>query len=91
MNKKLNTVLFILAASVLNIVVMILLMTILFALMALVLPPDIGAGLGQVIFLIVFALSIGGSFFAYHRFIGFLSKKIDMEKYFHPIFKGRRR
>ena len=90
MNKKVNTVLFILAASVVNIVVMILLMTLLFALAAFMLPSDIGAGMGQVIFLLVFALSIGGSFFAYHRFIGFLSKKIDMDKYFHPIFRRRR-
>lgn len=90
MNKKLNTVLFILAASVVNILVMILLMTLLFALAAFILPPDMGSGLGQVAFLIIFALAVGGSFFFYHRFIGFLSKKIDMEKYFHPIFRGRR-
>jgi uncharacterized RDD family membrane protein YckC len=90
-NKKLNTVLFILAASAVNIVVMILLMTLLLALLGLLMPPDISPGFGQFIFLLVFAASIGGSFFFYHRFVGFLSKKIDMEKHFHPIFRSRKR
>ncbi|ADK79480.1 hypothetical protein [Sediminispirochaeta smaragdinae] len=91
MNKKANTVIFILAASFLNIVIMIVLMLGLFALASLLLPADTGAGLGQFIFLLIFAASVGGSFFIYHKLVGFISKKIDMEKYFHPIFRSRKR
>lgn len=89
MNKKLNTVLFILAASVGNIIVMVLLMTLLFALASMLLPSSLGSGIAQVVFLLIFVASIAGSFFVYHRFVGFLSKKIDMDKYFHPIFKRK--
>ncbi len=91
MNRKLNTLLFILAASVGNIVIMIVLMVALLGLASIIVPANVSPGLGQIIFLLVFAASIGGSFFIYHKFVGFISKKIDMEKYFHPIFRGRRR
>jgi hypothetical protein len=91
MNKKVNTVIFILAASFFNIVIMILLMLGLFALASLLLPAGTGAGLGQFVFLLIFAASVGGSFFVYHKLVGFISKKIDMEKYFHPIFRNRKR
>ena len=85
MNKKVNTALFILGATVVNILVMIILLVIGLAIIARIIPPD-GAG-GQFAFLMVFLLSIAGSFFIYNRVIKLVSKKIDMEKYFHPIFK----
>ena len=90
MNQKINTLLFIIAASVGNIVVMIVLMTLLLAAASAVVPAELSPAAGQILFLLVFAASIGGSFFIYHRFVRFLSKRIDMDRYFHPIFRGRR-
>ncbi len=74
-----------------NIVVMIVLMVALLGIASNIVPANVSPGLGQIIFLLIFAAAIGGSFFIYHKFVGFISKKIDMEKYFHPIFRGRRR
>lgn len=86
MNKKVNTALFILGATVVNILIMIILLVIGLAIVARIIPSDAGNG-GQFAFLLVFLLSIAGSFFIYNRVIKLISKKIDMEKYFHPIFK----
>ena len=47
--------------------------------------------IGSVLFILLFFISIGGSFVIYNRIIKFISKKIDMDKYFHPIFRPRGR
>ena len=91
MNKKLNTVLFILGATVMNIVVLLIIGLLGLLILNLVLPSNAAPGLVQGLFLLVFALSVVGSFFVYNRLIKFISGKIDMEKYFHPIFKPRKR
>jgi len=91
MNKKLNTALFIIGASILNVILMVVLMTIGLAVISLVIPKNISPTVASGLFILVFLLSVAGSFFAYHRGIRFLSGKIDMEKYFHPIFSRRKR
>lgn len=91
MNKKANTALFILGATVVNILLMIVLIIIGFAIISAILPAKTNPQLASILFLVVFLASIAGSFFIYHRVIQFLSKRIDMEKYFHPIFKPRKR
>ena len=45
----------------------------------------------SVLFILVFLLSVAGSFFAYHKGIKLLAKRVDMDKYFHPIFNSRKR
>ena len=90
MNKKLNTVLFILAATTVNILIMIIIIVL--GLMGIArLPENTQESMGQILFILLFLVAIGGSFFAYHKLIGYLSKKIDMEKYFHPIFRPRKK
>ena len=91
MNKKLNTALFIIGASILNVILMIVLMTIGLAMISLVIPKNISPTVASGLFILVFLLSVAGSFFAYHKSIRFLSKKVNMEKYFHPIFSSRKR
>ncbi len=39
--------------------------------------------------IIVFFGAIIGSFFIYHAIVKMISKRIDMNKYFHPIFNRR--
>ena len=90
MNKKLNTVLFILGATAVNILIMIIIIVVGLMLLSR-LPEHTQESMGQVLFILLFLLAIGGSFFAYHKVIGYVSKKIDMDKYFHPIFKPRKR
>ncbi|MDA3941535.1 MAG: leader peptide processing enzyme [Spirochaetia bacterium] len=91
MNKKLNTALFILGASILNVILMVILMTIGLALLSMVLPKNISPTIASALFIIVFLLAVAGSFFAYHKGIKLMSKKVDMDKYFHPIFSSRKR
>ena len=89
MNKKMNTVLFIVGASILNVILMIILMTLGLALISLIIPDNISPTIASALFIMVFLLSVGGSFFAYHK--GLLAAKIDMDKYFHPIFISKKR
>ena len=91
MNKKLNTALFIIGASILNVILMVFLMTIGLTLISLIIPKDISPTVASALFILVFLLSVAGSFFAYHRGIKIIAKKVDMDKYFHPIFSSRKR
>ena len=90
MNKKTNTVLFILAGTVFNILI-----TVLSFLIFLVIytkffyaraPETSVAWILPVIFL----ASIVASFLVYRFVIKFIMKKVDMDKYFDPIFMPRR-
>lgn len=94
MNKKVNTVLFILGATAVNIITMLFILLLgiyligeLFSETA---QESVGSVLFSVLFILLFFISIGGSFFIYNRVIKFISKKIDMDKYFHPIFRPRK-
>ena len=91
MNKKTNTALFIIGATVANILVMIILIVIGFVIVSALLSPKANPQLASILFLVVFLAAIGGSFFIYHKVIQYVSKRVDMEKYFHPIFKPRKR
>ncbi len=90
MGKKVNTLLFILGATLLNIVMMILLMTIGLFLVSRIAGEGLGEAGASIAFMLVFVASIAGAFFIYHRIVRLISKRLDMDKHFHPIF-GRRK
>ncbi len=90
MNKKLNTFLFVIGATVFNIIVMIVIMILGLALLSALFGGDLSQGMAQILFLLLFVASIAGAFGLYHLVIHMIARKIDMEKYFHPIF-GRRK
>ncbi len=82
MNKKVNTALFMLGATVFNLVLLAVLMLAgLVAILALKLP--------QLLVIVWFLLSMVGSFLIYNQVVKWLARKIDMEKYFLPLFKRR--
>ncbi len=91
MNKKVNTVLFILVATVVNIAIMMAILVGGMYLLGAALPERAQESAGQFLFIILFFVAIGGAFIIYNRIVRFLSKKIDMDKYFHPVFKRRQR
>lgn len=91
MNKKLNTFLFILAATVINLTLMILLLVLMLVLMGTLVPEDSSPALVQMLLLLSFLIAVGGAFGLYSLIIKLVTKRIDMEKYFHPIFKPRNR
>jgi hypothetical protein len=90
MNKKVNTVLFVLGATVVNILVMLIVLLGGLVLISNVLSERAQETAGQFLLIALFFVAIGASFFLYNRFVKYLSAKIDMDKYFHPIFRPRK-
>jgi hypothetical protein len=87
MNKKVNTLLFVLGATVFNILITILLFVALFFACVGLLPENIAGNALPFIFI----AALVASFFLYNAILKIVTKKIDMDKYFDPIFKPRRR
>lgn len=84
MNKKINTVLFVLGATVINIIVMAILFLVCVFLIARFADPEspmLPLWLGM-----MFLVSIGGSFFLYTLAMRKITAKYDLEKYLDPIF-----
>ena len=90
MSKKTNTFLFILAATLFNVVATILNFLIILLIYAKLLYPRLPENSIAWALPIVFILSIVMSFFVYRFVIKLMLKKIDMEKYFAPIFGKRK-
>ena len=91
MSKKTNTLLFILAGTVFNILVtvfcFIAFLVIYSKFLYSMLPESSAAWAMPVIFI----SSIVASFFVYRIVLKAIMKKVDMEKYFDPIFGYRRK
>jgi hypothetical protein len=90
MNKKTNTLLFILGATVFNVlttVVCFLGLFLFYARFLVPLLPEEGQAWG---FPVVFIAAIALSFVIYRLVLKQLMKRIVVEKYFDPIFGGRR-
>ena len=90
MNKKLNTVLFILGATLFNIVVMIILFFVLMVIFARFLAPALPPGANQIILLVLFVASVALTYLLYHRIMRYLTTKYDMETYMSPLFGKRK-
>ena len=86
MNKKLNTLLFILGATLFNIIVAILGFFVFTLLYARLLIPRMPEANHQWGFTLIFLASIVVSFLTYRAVLKYLLNKVDIEKYFDPIF-----
>ncbi|GAB4221736.1 MAG: hypothetical protein Kow009_12860 [Spirochaetales bacterium] len=92
MNKKLNTALFVLGATLMNMVMMILLFLAGFLLYGALLAPRLPPAVNSIALLVLFVGSIIGTYLLYHRIMQYLSKRISWDKYSSPFFgKGRSR
>ncbi|RKX74721.1 MAG: leader peptide processing enzyme [Spirochaetes bacterium] len=93
MNKKLNTVYFLLAATVLNLLILILL--------AIIIGVAVGSlyqkfnvdseGLSLLAVIVILFGSIAGTFFLYSKIVKWAMKKWSLEQYIEPIFRPKRR
>ena len=91
MNKKVNTLLFVLCATLFNVLVAILTCILLILLYTFLLSQIVPDAVNDWILPIIFMLGIVTSFLSYRALFKFLVKKIDVEKYFDPIFtRGRK-
>ncbi len=89
MNKKVNTVLFILGATIFNVLVVIICFILLMFIYARFLFNLIPEEVSSWSFTFIFIISIVASFVAYRFLMKYLLKKVDVEKYFDPIFGKR--
>ncbi|MDR0504138.1 MAG: leader peptide processing enzyme [Treponema sp.] len=86
MNKKVNTLLFVLGATLFNIIVAIIsfiLFTVIYAKFIMNMIPESGRGWG---FTLIFLAAIAVSFFVYRYVLKYLLTKVNIEEYFDPIF-----
>ena len=90
MSKKLNTLFFIIGATLFNIMVTVFFSILLLVFYSTVLYPALPESGGVWVMPVIFVLSIIASFFVYRLAIKIVMKKVDMEKYFDPIFAKRR-
>ena len=91
MSKKTNTLLFILGATLVNMVLMIFFFTATFLLYGVFLAPRLPQLVNTIMLIVLFVLSIVGTYLVYHKAVNVLSTRVDMEKYFDPIFKPKKR
>ena len=86
MNRKLNTLLFVLGATLFNVLVAILsfiILTLLYINFLMIALPENARSWG---FTIIFLVSLAISFVVYRFALKKLLEKIDVEKYFDPLF-----
>jgi hypothetical protein len=86
MSKKSNTVIFLLAATVVNIIVTIVLFLGILVLYASAFANLLPKEAVSWVLLFDFVVSIVGSFFIYRLVVKLISKKWDFDKYFDPLF-----
>jgi hypothetical protein len=90
MNKKLNTVLFLIGATIFNLLLLFVLIVLSLLLISVLARGRLSGSIMSILLIVVFLGSMVGSFLIYNQVIKFVSRKIDMEKYFLPLFKRRR-
>ena len=88
MNKKLNTVLFVLIATVGNMIIMTVLFTLCIILLSLLANPE--SPFMPLMLGLTFLVSIGGTFYLYTLIMKKVSATYNIEKYLDPIFKKKK-
>ncbi|AFG36341.1 hypothetical protein [Spirochaeta africana] len=87
MTRETNTVLFVLAGVLYNLVMMGLVFFVVIFILARVFAPIVTEQVGQILMVVALLASIGGSLYSYYRLVRLLQRKIDFDKYFVPLFK----
>ena len=90
MSKKTNTLFFVIGATIFNIIITVLFFILFLVFYSAVLYPLLPDSSRVWIMPAIFVLSIVASFLIYRLAIKILMKKVNMEKYFDPIFVKRR-
>ena len=91
MSKKTNTILFPIGGTIFNVIVTIVCFLLLLLIYSNFLFGNVSESVAAWALPVFFAGAIAASFFIYRLAIKIIMKKIDMEKYFDPIFVSRKR
>ena len=89
MNKKVNTAIFIVGATLVNVVLMIILFVLFLTVYGIIAASRVSPGVNTAAAVALFVISIVGTYFIYHRIVAYMSGKVNMERYFAPIFRPR--
>jgi len=89
MNKKLNTALFMIGATVFNLVLLFVLIVVVMVVISALFRDRLNPSVMSILLIVVFLAAMVGSFLIYNQLVKFIARKIDMEKYFLPLFKRR--
>jgi len=87
MNKKLNTALFFVGATIVNLLIVMAIGLAVFIPYALFVAPHVPGPTNLLALVLVVIGSMAASFPLYRRLIQWFEKKVDVEKYFDPIVK----
>ncbi len=87
MNKKLNTAVFFVVATLVNIGLILILSLAIFLPYALFLARLLPGPVNALALIVIFVGAMAGSFPIYRRLIEAFQKRVDVEKYFDPIVR----
>jgi len=88
-NKKLNTALFMIGATVFNLILLFALITLALVGITALFRDRLNPAAMSIIMIVVFLAALVGSFLIYNQLVKFIARKVDMEKYFLPLFKRK--
>ena len=90
MNKKVNSAIFILVATIVNVGIMILLFLLFLFLHVRLLAPILSPEASQIIWIVIFFLAVALTYIIYNALMKLFAAKVDMEKYFDPLLRPRK-
>ncbi len=90
MNKKLNTFIFIIAGTIVNIVIMGLLLLGMIFIINPIFGSEMNPNLMSGIFMFSVLMAVVASFFIYVKLIKIINRKWNLEQWIEPILKRRR-
>ena len=91
MNKKINTLLFLIIATIFNVVVIFIIFIVGFILLGQFILPLVSAGVGQLLLIVLFCGALIAGYFIYSRTLRWINRRYDTTKFLAPLFKPRNR
>ena len=91
MNRTLNTVLFLVGATLFNIIIILIIFVVGFALIGQFVLPHIGLVAGQIALIVLFCASLAGGYAIYNRVVRWLTNRYALDNYLEPIFRRKKR
>ena len=91
MNKKVNTVLFLLAATLFNIFIIFTIFFIGFVLLGQFLLPIVPSPIGQLLLIVLFCGSLALGYVIYNKTLRWINHRFDTKKFIEPIFNRKKR
>ena len=86
---KLNTILFLAAATLFNVVIIFVVFIIGFILLGQFILPVVSAGLGQILLIVLFCAALVAGYIVYSKTLKWINARYNTEKFLEPLFKPK--